>query len=123
MKAATIHMPQSNDCVISNCTILYPGTFSKYRFDNTISKQRSAWGNYTTGEASGIYLGGNRNLIERTYIGKTWTHGVAITGNNNTINECEIGEVNWNAERFSCIFSRGNDNVISNNALHCKRNY
>lgn len=116
-KAADIHLPQANNCVISGCTLRFPGTFSVWRFDNTVSKQRSAWGDFENG-AAGIYFGGDNNLVENTYIGKTWTHGVMMKGNNNTVNNCEIGEVNWNGERFACVFSIGNDNTISNSNLH-----
>lgn len=113
-KAADIHMPQSERCVVSNCTVRYPGVFSTFFAGGT--SQREAWGDFENG-ASGIYAGGNHNLIKDSYIGRTWTHGVTLWGDFNTLENCVIEQANWMGERASPVFSAGNDNKILWNTI------
>ena len=113
-KAADIHMPKSDSSTINKCTVRYPGIFSTF-FINS-GTQREAWGDFENG-ASGIYVGGDHNLIVDSYVGKTWSHGVSLWGNFNTLKNSTVEGVNWMGERMSAVWVPGNDNKVIHNTI------
>jgi hypothetical protein len=114
IKAANIIMPSATNCTITNCTLKYSGTFSNYYLDSFT--QREAWGDYENSGAA-ISVGGNNNTIKDSYIGHTWTTGVSLYGNFNTLQNCIVEEADWMGERMSLVSNLGDDNQILNNTL------
>lgn len=108
-KAAAIKMEQSIKCTIENCSVRYPGAFSTYT--------TNAWGNYRNGDG-GIYVSGKDNIIKDCYIGRTWSHGVSLLGERNTIENCVVLQCNWIGERMSPIFCAGKGNIVKGNTVH-----
>jgi len=111
-KAADIHMPKSDHCTISKCTVRYGGTFSTFFAGGT--SQREAWGDFENG-ASCIFVGGDYNVVKDCYVGRTWTHGISLWGNHNLLENSIAEQCNWQGERFSPIWSPGDDNTIIHN--------
>lgn len=111
-KAADIHMPKSDYCTISRCTVRYGGIFSTFFAGGT--RQREAWGDFENG-ASCIFVGGDYNVVKDCYVGRTWTHGISLWGNHNLLENSIAEQCNWQGERFSPIWSPGDDNKIIRN--------
>ncbi len=111
-KAADIHMPESDRCTISKCTVRYGGTFETFFVGG--SSQREAWGDFENG-ASCIFVGGDHNVVKDCYVGRTWTHGISLWGNHNRLENSIAEQCNWQGERFSPIWAPGDDNAIIRN--------
>ncbi len=121
IKAANIILPDSTDCVIKNCNLKYPGSFSTYFIEDYGTKQRAAWGDFEYSGAA-ISVGGERNTIENCYVGYTWTTGISLYGNFNTARNNYVEEANWMGERMSLLSNIGDDNKVLNNTLkRCAR--
>jgi len=111
-KAVDIHMPESDHCTISKCTVRYGGPFETFYAGGR--SQREAWGDFENG-ASCIFVGGDHNVVKDCYVGKTWTHGFSLWGNNNLLENSIAEQCNWQGERLSPIWAPGNDNTIIHN--------
>lgn len=121
IKAANIVLPDSTNCVIKNCNIKYPGSFSTHFNSNYDTKQFAAWGDFTYSGA-GVSIGGTNNTVENCYVGHTWTTGISLYGNSNTAQNNIVEEANWMGERMSLISNIGDDNKVLNNTLRrCAR--
>jgi len=53
--------------------------------------------------------------VKDCYVGKTWTHGFSLWGNNNLLENSIAEQCNWQGERLSPIWAPGNDNTIIHN--------
>jgi hypothetical protein len=76
----------------------------------------NAWGDYKNGDG-GIYVSGNNNTIKNCYIGQTWGNGVALWGHHNTLENSIVEDCDWQAERLANVSCPGDDNVIKGNTV------
>ena len=111
-KAADIHLPESDHCTVSKCTVRYGGTFETFFAGGT--SQREAWADFENG-ASCIFVGGDHNVVKDCYVGKTWTHGISLWGNHNLLENSIAEHCNWQGERCSPIWAPGDGNRILRN--------
>ena len=111
-KAADIHMPESDNCAIIRCTVRYGAPFETFYAGGR--SQREAWGDFKNG-ASCIFVGGDNNVIKDCYVGRTWTHGFSLWGNNNLLENSIAEQCNWQGERLAPIWAPGDDNRILRN--------
>lgn len=107
-KAAALKLDSSDNCSIKNCTVRYAGSFPIYT--------ATAWGDFKNGDG-GIYISGKDNRIEDCYVGQTWSHGISLWGEKNTVENCIIESCDWIGERMSPIFSAGDYNEIRYNTI------
>lgn len=75
-----------------------------------------AWGDYKNGDG-GIFISGSNNTVKDCYIGQTWGNGIALWGNHNTLENSIVEHCNWQAERLSNVSCPGDDNVIIGNTI------
>ena len=96
--------------------------------DNTVVKKTSfryifpyfARANYNSSfkQQGGIYVNGNNNTFGECYVAHTWGNGFSIEdGHNNTIHNCIIEDIGWNAQFTSSVLTHAFNTTISNSTL------
>lgn len=92
-------------------------TQCSFRYASSFSAyQEHAWGDYKNGDG-GIYISGNNNIVKDCYIGQTWGNGIALWGNHNTLENSIVEHCNWQAERLANVSCPGDDNIIKGNTV------
>ncbi len=112
IKAATINMHSSKNCIVDSCIVRYPTSFFKFTDEfNRDSRNPENWTGY------GIIMSGSNNIIKNSYIAHSWGDGVSVWGDNNKVENCIIEDCNWMALDCAPITVSGKNNEITNNTL------
>lgn len=113
-KAGSLYVKGSGNSIL-NCTFRYispfihnpvqPGEDSK---GQTLAGQ---WGTPLTCSA-GVYIEGNHTTVKNSYFAHSWFSGITLSGNNCTMENSVVEDVNWIGRRSAGIHSFGTDNSI-----------
>ncbi len=63
------------------------------------------------------HLGGEGNVWQNSKISKSAGSGIFLTGKNNTVNNCNISDVNWSAGYLANVSIEGEGNTVKNCTL------
>ncbi len=104
--AATFNLTGAAYCVVDNCHVRYASSVV----------QCEGWGT-SAHTNSGILLGGHDNILRRSSVVFSAGNGVTLLGENNTVEDCVIRNVDYAAVDCGAIWAEGRGNVISRNTL------
>ena len=100
-----LNMNEAFSCVIEDCHMRY------------VNHARECDG-YFTDILTGNYVGGSDNIIRRCRIHHAGRSGIFDDGDRNTITECIISDVNYDAAHTGAIRSRGRGSKYTWNTLY-----
>ncbi|WP_109832116.1 T9SS type A sorting domain-containing protein [Reichenbachiella versicolor] len=102
IKSASIEI-KANNCLVENTTI-------RYLFPYFYRKSYS----HTFKEQGGLYINGNDNTYKGCYVAHSWGNGFSIeSGSGNTIENCFIDHIGWNAQFTSSILTHARNTTIT----------
>ena len=115
LKAASVLMPDAQNCIVDDCLVLFPAPFGYYYDPNDGGS--NDYGSIIDGTA-GIFVSGNQNIIRNSYIGYSWGCGITLQGENQTVENCIIEETNWRGHHCCAINVLGKYCTIQYNTIH-----
>lgn len=86
IRAATVDFANARNCVLEECSVLYPVMAS------AAGQLYSAWSPDCNG---GIFLSGNGNTVRRCLVAYSAHCGIVLDGTEQTVENCVVHDVNW----------------------------
>ena len=123
LSAASVNLGGAQNCLLSNCTVLYPAPWSDYNYptpNNYCDKSKRGqyvgldYGGPDDGSC-GIYVSGINNRVVGCHIAHSWGGGVRLAGTNNTIENSLLEDLDWFGRRIGGVQLLGYGNKV----LHC----
>lgn len=111
IKAATVNIHSSENCIVEDCSVRYPVPFFHFSEEFGRSSNPENW------SGKGVILSGKNNIIRNTYIAHSWGDGISMWGENNRIENCIIEDCNWMAVDCAPVAVTGKNHIITNNTL------
>ena len=109
--SAAVNFTNSENCLLDGAGIFYPVPF--YAAD--------AWSTTETPQNapySSLKLGGRNNIAQNCEIAYSWGEGVVIFGQDNTVENCLVHDINWLCTDAAPIHTSGSGHVIKQNTLY-----
>ena len=108
VKAGSIDMAFTENCLIDSCTVRYPTPLSTYHIHPYGIKSNGSLG---------IYVSGKNNSVTNTYIGYGWGGLITLEGENNLLENCIVEYGMWLRERGGVVNCYGRGNILRNNTI------
>ena len=103
IKSASIEIKASN-CTVEETTIRYLYPYFYRQNYNAVFE-----------ELGGLYIQGNNNTYKSCYVAHSWGNGFSLSsGSGNTIENCVIDHIGWNAQFTSSVLTHGTNTTIKN---------
>ncbi|QNN22526.1 right-handed parallel beta-helix repeat-containing protein [Planctomycetales bacterium ZRK34] len=114
LQAASVKLADSIDCRVTGCMIRYPAPWTSYDYP-----QGSDYGGVDDGSC-GVFVSGSGNHIADCLIAHSWGSGVRLEGNDNTLENCIVEDINWLGRRMHPVQCFGqNNHVLGNTIRRC----
>jgi hypothetical protein len=122
-KGANLNVSNSSNCIISNCSFLYPTTFFSFpdgfeRFQSLLDQNNNVYFDPPekwTGK--GLTISGSNNKVENCYIAHSWGDGLTVWGNNHTIKNNVIYDCDWIANDCAPLTITGSGHLVEYNTI------
>jgi len=102
--ASAISLSGADHCVVDDCHVRYASHFTDCE----------GWGAKNN---TGMVIGGHDNLVRDSSIVYSAGNGVTLLGENNTLTNCLVANVDYAALDCAAVWAEGTGNVISHNTL------
>jgi hypothetical protein len=118
----SVIIKNSQNCLISNATILYPTPF--FHFLSGFEIYQQIWDGVQVIEegpekwkGKGVEIGGINNKIYNCYIAHSWGDGLTVYGENNMIENCFVEDCDWMATDNAPLNISGKNHVVIHNTF------
>jgi len=110
-QAASLLLDNSTHCEVRDCSVMFPAPWSDYDMNEGCD-----YGGKEDGSC-GVFVSGSNNRILRCQIAHSWGGGVRLDGNDNTVEECRIDDIDWSGRRISPVQVVGLRNHVLKNTI------